>query len=266
MFEIIYPNYPIQTSYEIGLVITTFNRPHYVEKCLNSLQNSVLDNVIIVIVDDASDMEETISLIKDFSMPNVPVIKIFKQERDGFAVHHSLQVGWDLLSEKYHCHYLCNLDSDALVTNNWMNRLSALYKIQRPKRGPLIVTGFHAHSHPVLKEYDDYRIKKSIGGLNMFFDLQLYQKIIRPNLVLCWDDDVVKAMQVFKYSILCTKPSVIQHLGKMGHWSNIESGYDMAFDFEDDTASRRLALWIDLHLYRRLKLLYRMLLRKESDK
>ena len=40
----------------------------------------------------------------------------------------------------------------------------------------------------------------------------------------------------------------------------------MAFDFEDDTASRRLALWIDLHLYRRLKLLYRMLLRKESDK
>lgn len=119
-----------------------------------------------MIVDDASDRKETLSLIKDFSIANVPVIKIFKQERNGFAVHHSLQVGWDLLSEKYHCHYLCNLDSDALVTNNWMNRLLALYKTQRSKRGPLIVTGFHAHSHPVLKEYDDYRIKKSIGGLN----------------------------------------------------------------------------------------------------
>jgi len=276
MLEIIYPNYPIQTSYEIGLVITTFNRPHYVAKCFKSLQNSVLDNVIIVIVDDASDMEETISLIKDFSMPNVPVIKIFKKERKGFAVHQSLQVGWDLLSEKYHCDYLCNLDSDSLVTNNWLNRLLAIYKIQRPKRGPLIVTGFHAHSHSVLKEYDDYRIKKSIGGLNMFFDLPLYQQIIRPHLQIIrphlennWDWQVIGAMQQFRYPIVCTKPSVIQHLGKMGQWSNPERGYDIALDFEGYSASRRFALWIELqgqNLYRPLFKLYKTLLQNNSDK
>lgn len=237
MLDTIYPAEPLLNTYEIGLVIPTCNRPDYLRTCFASLQQSRLENVIVVVVDDASHIQETVDLVRSFSMPDVPVVKILKQQWQDFAVHDSLRIGWDFSFTSFNCRYLCNLDSDTIVKIDWFNRLRDLYRRERPKRGPIIVTGFNSNRHPVLGEGDDYYLKETIGGLNMLFDLPLYQKIIRPNLKyemdtqVGWDWFVVGAMQKMEYPILCIKPSVIQHIGKLGRFSNLSNGYDVALDF-----------------------------------
>jgi glycosyltransferase involved in cell wall biosynthesis len=235
---ILYPHGPLPDSCETGLVIPTFNRSDYVRACFASLRKSRFpEGTVVVVVDDDSQEQETIELARFFSLPGVPVIKIFRQQSRHFTVHESLRTGWDFLVERFNCPYLCNLDSDALVKENWLTQLRDLYRREREKRGPIIVTGFNADSHPVLGEEEGFCHKESIGGLNMFFDGDLYRTVVRPNLrfdeetQVGWDWFTVWAMQRLGHPFLCLKPSVVQHIGESGRNSGAEVGYDRAPDF-----------------------------------
>ncbi len=222
---------------ETGLVIPTFNRPEYVRASFESLRGSRLQGVLVVIVDDASNDPETLEMVKALDLPGVPVIKVFKHRRRGVAAHESLRWGWDLLSGKYRCRFLCCLDSDAVVKPDWLVRIRSLFDRETPRRGPLIVTGFNAHPHPVLSEEADFYIKKIVGGINMFFDGEMYRKVVRPNLKLesstglGWDWHVIHEMERQGYPFLCAKPSVVQHIGCRGVYSTAAGGYDVALDF-----------------------------------
>jgi len=53
---------------------------------------------------------------------------------------------------------------------------------------------------------------------------------------------IEEAMHRRGYPMLCTKPSVIQHIGQFGQFSNAGVGFDRATDFES-TESRPNGKW-----------------------
>lgn len=247
--EAIAPNLFESQRYEIGLAISTYNRPHYTNLTLESLKASNLQNVVVCLVDDASQNPKSIELLKQFELVGIPVYKVFKSQNRG--VGHSLKLAWDFLSP--HCNYLCNLDSDTLVKPNWLLSLKELY--EQYAAGHIgydtIATGFHTSAHKLIYTTEPYRIKQTIGGVNMFFKAALYQACVREALVdIDWDYSVVERLYhwqpgtaycvkqlhhrqpkiMHRVALICTNPSVVQHIGSEGSHGNLFT-FDVAEDY-----------------------------------
>lgn len=226
------PTEPLQDHYTIGLVITTYNRPDYLARCLQSVRRSRLNGVVLLVIDDGSRDERTRRQIEQLAIPGSPVIKAYRAPEEGCHIHANLQYGWDYLHQQVGCTYLANLDPDTLVRPHWLTRLQALYQQMHPAAGPIIATGFNAHQHPVVATADNYYRKASIGGLNLFFEATHYAPLVRPTLTdLQWDLHLVTTMQARGYTFLCTRPSVIQHIGRQGLWSGPHGIFDFAIDY-----------------------------------
>lgn len=223
-------------QYEIGLIVMTYNRPKYLTRTLRSLRKSDLSDTVLLFVDDVSDDPKTRRLIEQFSHSQAPIVRIWRTEKDGVKMHENLQFAWEWLLANVSCRYLCHLDPDVLVRPHWLQTLRQLHESLRPQTN-LMVTGFNAVMHDRLETHADHHIKKSIGGINMFFDVALYQEIVKPVFAklewgLDWDWLLCNAMTEKGYPILCTRPSVIQHIGRNGVWAkNHNLNYDFAIDY-----------------------------------
>lgn len=222
---------------EIGIVIGTHNRPFYAWRTFQCMKKTLSpDSAALVVVDDASTSRMMPGLIRGFANSGLRVTSIFRQSDSGFGIHDSLRVGWDYLLDKHSPRYLCNVDSDVVAKPGWLERIRDLFVQQREQLGPLMATGFNAMNHPVLEEHGDHYLKQSAGGLNMFFDVEFYREIVRPNLSydkeerVGWDWNVINAMTEKGYPVICTKPSVLQHIGLFGKFSK-PFQYDRALDF-----------------------------------
>ena len=234
---IITPADAVPGGYDIGLVIATYNRPEYLRQMFTSLAHSVLDNTIVAIVDDASSSVGTRQLIRDLSLGSTPIVRIFRTPRRGYSVHEALRDGWDVLAHDYGCRLLANVDADTIMKPEWLHRLVEVFRRERGRQGPLIVTGFNSHQHNEIVEMAaDYCRKSSIGGLNMLFDADLYREVVRPALryepmsQVGWDWHVVGQMQARGYPLLCVRPSMVQHIGAVGQFSR-PGQYDVADDY-----------------------------------
>ncbi|MGA1874905.1 MAG: glycosyltransferase [bacterium] len=108
---------------DIGLLMTTYNRPKYVWKTLRSLKKSDLGLLRrIIIVDDGSNSKITLWFIKRFNVDNIKVDVIIK-ERDGNKIHTSMLKGWNILYKDDQINFICNLDSDTIVKRHWLKEL-----------------------------------------------------------------------------------------------------------------------------------------------
>ena len=198
------------------------------------VRNTYLDEnpAIADILHELKNREDkkTAELIREFSIEGVPVIKIFKQEHRN--MFDSLRAGWDCLA-KAGCKYLVNLDSDAIVNTNWLDTLASTYELYKDEQpaAPLIVSGFNSDKHVVLQKNRGYVLKRTIGGINLFFHEEIYQQIVRPVLnIVNWDDALSKKIIMRNGKIVATVPSVVQHIGKFGYWSRPQN-FDVADDF-----------------------------------
>lgn len=221
----------------IGVAIPAYNRPEYLKPMLRNFRRSLFpEGTTVVIIDDGSDDPRALELIHQFSLPQTPVHKIMEPRHDGFGVHRTLRKAWDFLADECGCTHLVNVDSDALVKRNWLLTLQSRFARLRPRYGPLILTGFNVPGHRATELHRDYRVKESIGGVNTFFDVDLYHEMIRENMRFDplldkgWDWYVVERMRELNYPMLCTRPSVVQHIGKRGYYSKPRR-YDRACDF-----------------------------------
>jgi glycosyltransferase involved in cell wall biosynthesis len=258
--EIIEAPTPGRYRFEVGIVIMTWNRPRYVERCFASLARSRLHDTVVAIVDDGSDNPDTLDLIRDFDLPGVPVARLMIGVHEHFLLHENLRLGWNYLVDRWHCHYLSNLDSDAVVVPEWLERVRGLYLKHRDGNPHLIASGFNgAVYHPARSVHEDYVIKPTLSGLNMFFDRAAYDDFVRDALQPHWDWLVVKEMQGRSAEFLVTRPSVVQHIGSQGLFSRGWSESDFAVDFSaSHTWVLRLRL-LAVRLRRRLELRHRLL-------
>lgn len=195
-----------------GLVIVTKDRPQYLRRCLDSLSKADLEGVTVWIVDDGSG--EAVTMMNDESGYNV-----WRMLHSG-GIKNALMRGFDLLIEDG-CDFLINLDSDAIVTPDFVRRLEALHE-QFPL---LIVSGFNP-GRDVEAEKDDAVRRSLCNGINMGFSARTYKNLVTIALKMegHWDYNVSKG----HWNII-TKPSCVQHIGyisSMGH-----SEPDIAIDF-----------------------------------
>ena len=223
-----------QNKYKYGIVLCCYNRPKYLKRTLTSLSKSNLHNSILCIIDDYSKDIQTIQLIDDFKLSGVKIIK-YRNTRN-IGIQGSLMKGFDLLYAR--CTYLLNIDSDVIMKKNWLQQLDSTYlNYQSIFRKNCILTGFNCTStcqHYIIKEYDRFYVKKSIGGINMYFTSKLYINYIRTILLRSkknygWDWKVVRFANSHNIHLISTKPSVIQHIGT--HGLNSKGRLDIAEDY-----------------------------------
>ncbi len=210
-YKLVFPKAKLKKQYLIGLVVTTYNRPRYLEDFFKHFNKSDLANTVVILVDDCSDDAKALAIINNFNLaPETKgvLIKAFRKTKKGFAVHLSLKFGWNYLVENFNPKYLGNLDSDTVMFPNWLARVSSFYINQENNFKPMIVSGFNCFHRKVLSKREDHQIVETLGGLNYFFNRKIYLEIILP-LELYWDDRVCERVKEKEYLFIALRPSAI---------------------------------------------------------
>lgn len=206
---------------KVGLLITTYNRPEYLKQCLGSLERTELGGVEVLIVDDCTTDRETIEILNSTKYNTL-------RKTENKRIVDSLLTGFNQLFSQG-CEVVMNLDSDAIVRNDFIAVLTDLHN-----RFPdTIVTGFNCltrqrngdERHEIVEQHSEYSLKKTVGGVNMMFNRKVYDSIVRPSLESTlsrgnWDHVTCLNLQKADKLVVCATPSVVQHIGihsSMGH-------------------------------------------------
>lgn len=173
--------------------------------------------------------ERTEALVRGFSLGDTPVVKIFKRHHG--SMFDSYRRGFQLLIDLFDCSHLVTLDSDTVLKPDWLARLMALHQRFSRRASLVLVTGFHTRAHETLEEGPDYRLKRTAGGINLLFDRRVWEDVVYPSLEsLQWDLRVAHRIRESGGVIVASRPSVVDHIGRHGVWSNIFH-FDRAQDF-----------------------------------
>lgn len=225
-----------------GIVIPIFSRYEYLKLCLESLKKSKIKNCFIILVDESltknvnDDHLKCNELVKNFEYCDNIVLKIFKKNHGN--MFDSILRGMDILYR--FTNYLITIDSDTIQKENWINLLINTYEIAKKENinTNLLLTGFNTINtgmHTISKEFDNYYLKNSFGGCNMFFERKIYLNFIRYCLnSYKWDTNIINLLKKNNTLFIATKPSVIDHIGNesSGHRSNDNNKtHDYAFDY-----------------------------------
>jgi glycosyltransferase involved in cell wall biosynthesis len=206
---------------KLGLLITTYNRPEYLERCLGSLQHTDLNSdVEVLIVDDCSTDKKTIELIQSgWSI-------MYNEKQSGIS--QSIINGYNKLFANG-CKVVINLDADAVVSEDFFNKMTSLIE-QFPDR---IITGFNSlvtnslgkSRHPILKTYGNCHTKKSCGGINLAMNESTFRKYVEPACEKIlkdgkgnWDELACKSYSSDGLDIIVSNPSIVQHIGLNRQW------------------------------------------------
>lgn len=214
---------------KVGIVVCTHNRSHYLKKCLDSIKKSLIPkNTVLFFVDDGSEDIRVKKMVNDFCKSVGNSFALYKTRT---GIHGSLAIGFKLAIQ-HGCDILINIDSDAVVSKNWIDVLVKLHL----SHADTIVSGFNTLScdvdtkqprHPIVSQGDGFVLKKSIGGINMCFSKEVYKKYVEQNLRDNWDWNVCRRMRVYDKYFVVSVPSVVQHIGVEGmHNLNPDVSHD----------------------------------------
>ena len=207
---------------KIGLIVTTYNRSEYLKQCLESLSSADMpEGTRIVIVDDCSDDKKVYELVIDFAKNKIVPEFFQKMERRG--IKDSIKKGCEILIDDGFS-LIINIDGDALVRNDFITELVKLHE-RFPDH---LITGFECTNknddgtprHKIESEGDGYKVRKTVGGINLCFTPKMYHDWILPALQEEFGNWDQKACLNAGNGVICASPSLIQHIGlesSMGH-------------------------------------------------
>ena len=231
-------------KFKVGIIIPTFGRYEYLQKCFDSLKKCDLQDCIIVIVDESltKDINEdkiiTNKYIKEYDF-NIPTIKIYKNIHKN--MFDSINIGLDILGNI--CEYLMNLDSDTIHTTDFISKTINTYlDVKSNANNLVLVSGFNTSKHKILNNDNlTYCIKESIGGCHICFTSEDYWKYIRYTLISYkWDTNINNLFRKLGGIIATTKPSVIEHIGCISSVRDDNIQYDKSIDFENETNIKKI--------------------------
>lgn len=214
---------------EIVLGITTYNRLDILKKSIASLKSSKIPkNCKIRIYDDCSPdygREELVELI-----PEAEVIYIQSQNRGSDGNIWTMYN--DFVQRNKSGDVLVNCDSDLIYNNNWLyDALEALKKTDG------VLSVFNTNNHQVINDLGEFVSKKDIGSAGTLFKYEIVQSIIDrfPDICLsAFDYKWCDFLQKKGIQLLCTRESLVQHIGIDGFNSDISS-FDYGIGFKVDT-------------------------------
>ena len=215
------------TKPKIGIVMPLFSRNQYVKKCFESLKKSNLKSCIFLMMDESlskdinEDKIKTNEIIKNFAHNDCIVIKIHKSKHGN--MFESILKGFDFLGQ--FCPTLITVDSDVIFKENWVIEIMKNFILEEKENynKPIILTAYNSISHNIKEDKHDFYIKESLGGCNMCFSCDDYFNIFRFMMVSYKWDTLISNYCKNNSTIICTKPSQIEHIGEES------SGHRMIF-------------------------------------
>ena len=208
----------------VALIITTYNRPGYLNQCLESIKHLTDKPDIFIIADDYSDDWATMELLQNAIANNWICVR----SKANNGIKENLLNGCETAISKG-ADTIINLDGDAIVQPNFISRLVEL-KTKFPYH---IISGFNSRNedngklrNPIISEHEGYALKKHGNGINMCFSREQYYNIITPSLEKQgnWDFN-----STHDKPFVIAVPSLVEHIGlnsSMGHNDNPDVAYD----------------------------------------
>jgi glycosyltransferase involved in cell wall biosynthesis len=244
---------------KISLIIPTYNRPEYLERCLNSIQDTFLyKGSLIYIIDDGSINKKTIELINNFEKKNCIVKKVFKKENKG--AYDSMLIAYDYCFRE--SEYVILIGSDIIVNNYFYDMMTYYYKLF-PNN---IISGFNTLTiselgtprHPVIKDGLFYKVKNTSGSACFGFNNKIYEDYFKLTLIesinskrFCYDTNSTKKASNNGQHVICTVPSVVEHIGinsTMDHNNNPDISIDFQMNIDLTKKSKKI-ITINLATY-----------------
>lgn len=256
-----------------AIIIPTYNRPHYLKQCLESLYKTYLPkDTLIYIIDDGSD-QITKTLIKEFN-PNCLIKREFKTYNTG--LYHSLLTSYDYCFNNDY-EYVILLGSDVIV-NNYFYDMMIYYKTLFPNN---IISGFNtltcselnAPRHKIIYNGGFYVMKNTAGSAGTGIDKFIYETYIKPTLlkqleIHQYKYDTIASNKASKdgINVICTIPSVVEHIG-LNSSLNHNVNPDISIDFReyielDNLHNNKKQITINLATYPKRKEYLKILIEK----
>ena len=222
--------------FKVGVVLTVLDRPDLLKKAVESLAHSHLnEDTLVIVVDDHSESQETINIVKAFTLSKATLVKVRLLKNQGLLK--AMLTGMNLMNGKVD--YIMNLDSDMYVKEHWLDELidTFIHIDRKINSENFLLTGFNIQSHATigcedLHDYKEIQVKccsliragrffcekKDVGGVNLLFSSKFYkthvhdllEKILKDHSQ-SWDEDLVRDFQQNHFPIFASSPSVIQH-------------------------------------------------------
>ncbi len=212
-------------KFTIGMAVLTYERPDYLELCLDSLFKTKLYDydITILLCDDGSQDPRVRELIEQPRDPRYKIVRVFTPKGPNNAgaainkaMHHLLALGdFDIIGWS---------DSDALFHPEWLDQTLkiCLWAKQHHKLhvlGPF--SSFNSSDylyHRVLGTYrsphGNYMVKRQMGMLNYFYFLEDFRKL--GYFADDPDDEILMTRHFTKLGVrnFCTETSYVEHLGQ----------------------------------------------------
>jgi GR25 family glycosyltransferase involved in LPS biosynthesis len=219
----------LKNQYDFGIVMPTYNRPDYLKYTLQSLKisNTSVFDIIFILFDDGSENINTIELLKNFNLENVPIIKIYTNRLKlvkskegmntllpGSCYPYSIKFGYEFIF-RLNSKYAINLDSDAMVNHDWLlsiNNFTSKFNLN----DRFILSGFRSDgtTHKIIEECADYYIQNGFGGINIIFNKKTFYEIIYNQIYdHAYDWYTMRVCEKENVKIYLLKPSIVQHIG-----------------------------------------------------
>lgn len=101
----------------VDIILPVYGGLHVLKPCLESVKNRTVWPYRLIVVDDCSPDEKTKSWLKEWGQDNPEHFVLFNKKNRGFAatVNRGITYGTNP--------YICVLNSDVLVTQNWLTKL-----------------------------------------------------------------------------------------------------------------------------------------------
>ena len=222
--------FTIHKNPKILFLMRSYNRPEYLEKSLKSLDNTDITKCFKKIIYDDNSNKETLDILKKYEQKYDIIYNNTNYKQKSMVKFLDI-----ILNRDYDYDYVCYLDNDVKVANNFIEKCIYTFKLikeeQELQNNKILLTGFNSHrTHKVIKKYSEYFEKGSFGGIHMFFHKSLLNKIKE-----WWDigEDWEISFGLIREGgkIFCTNPSIIDHIGIIGNNSS-ENNYDKSVDFK----------------------------------
>jgi len=211
---------------KIGIVVPIYERVFYLKKMVKALAKTKYNAPReIIFVDDYSSDKEIEKII------NIIDEKLIFIKKKNKGIADSLMIGFDYL-KKRGCNVFCNIDSDAVMKPEWILKETELLACYPGH----IITGFNSNNtkkHWVLAEHEDCYEKRTANGINYMFGEAQYDNVIKSlQYNNAWDQKLCEIMlKEEKKPFISTRPSVVNHIGKISSDTLKHINFDYAEDY-----------------------------------